>query len=77
MELRIRMTPRLGLVPFFDVGSDYKSSYPDFSTLSEGAGIGLRYYSAIGPIRVDLATPIDPRPGDSRIKVYVGLGQSF
>lgn len=77
LELRIRLTERLGLVPFFDAGSDYASSMPDLSSLYEGAGLGVRYYSAIGPIRLDLATPFNPHTSDSPIQVYVGLGQAF
>ena len=77
LELRIRLSERVGLVPFFDAGSDYSSSVPDLSSLYEGAGLGVRYYSAIGPIRLDLATPFNPHRSDSPIQVYVGLGQAF
>ncbi len=47
------------------------------SPLRFGAGIGVRYYSSFGPIRVDVGTPLNKRPGDSRIGVYVSLGQAF
>ena len=42
-----------------------------------GAGLGVRYYTSFGPIRVDVGTPINRRAGDSRIAVYVSLGQAF
>ncbi|HYV88797.1 MAG TPA: BamA/TamA family outer membrane protein, partial [Candidatus Polarisedimenticolia bacterium] len=42
-----------------------------------GAGIGLRYYSNFGPIRVDVGTPVNPQKGDAPIGVYVSLGQAF
>jgi translocation and assembly module TamA len=42
-----------------------------------GAGIGLRYYSSFGPIRVDVGTPLNRQTGDSRIAVTVSLGQAF
>jgi len=43
-----------------------------------GAGIGLRYFTAISPVRFDIATPLDPHSkGDSPVQVYVSLGQAF
>lgn len=67
----------LGIVPFIDGGNVYTSSSPDFSGMRYGAGLGVRYYSDFGPIRIDVGTPINPQPGDSRIAVYVSLGQAF
>lgn len=79
LELRFRVTEQIGIVPFVDVGGAFASATPDFGSndLRVGAGVGLRYYTAIGPIRVDLATPLDPRPGDPDFAIYVGLGQAF
>jgi translocation and assembly module TamA len=78
LELRIRLTDTLGIVPFYDAGSDYPSAFPDFSgPLYQGAGLGFRYFSAVGPIRLDLATPLNPRHQDSPIQVYVSIGQAF
>jgi translocation and assembly module TamA len=42
-----------------------------------GTGLGLRYYSNFGPIRIDVGTPINRRPGEPRVAVYVSLGQAF
>ena len=42
-----------------------------------GVGIGARYYTAIGPLRVDLAVPLDPGPDDSSFGFYIGIGQAF
>ncbi|MEH6791713.1 autotransporter assembly complex protein TamA [Parasphingorhabdus sp.] len=67
----------LGIVPFVDGGNVYTSSTPDFSGMRYGAGLGVRYYSDFGPIRIDVGTPINPQPGDSRVAVYVSLGQAF
>ncbi|PIY67718.1 BamA/TamA family outer membrane protein [Shewanella sp. CG_4_10_14_0_8_um_filter_42_13] len=64
-------------MPFIDAGNVYTSSTPDISGLRYGAGLGVRYYSDFGPIRIDVGTPINPQPGDSRIAVYVSLGQAF
>ena len=42
-----------------------------------GAGIGARYYSSFGPIRIDVGTPLNRQKGDSRVAVTVSLGQAF
>ena len=73
------LTDTIGVVPFFDAGNAFASSVPEFqrSRCKWSAGLGLRYFTAIGPIRLDLAAPINPRPGDSRFAVYVSVGQAF
>ena len=76
-EFRFRVTKTIGLVPFFDAGSLYQSEYPKFSQFQYGAGLGARYYSAFGPVRFDLATPLNPRRGDPKVAVYVSIGQAF
>jgi translocation and assembly module TamA len=75
-EARIRFGS-FGIVPFLDAGNLYASSLPKFDGLRYGAGLGARYYSSFGPIRVDVGTPIGRRPGEPRIAVYVSLGQAF
>lgn len=77
IEGRIKAFGNFGVVPFFDAGNIYTSGVPDFSGLRYGAGVGVRYYSNFGPIRVDVGTPLNPQPGDSRVAVYVSLGQAF
>lgn len=77
IEARVKAFGNFGVVPFFDGGNIYTSALPRFSSFRYGAGIGVRYYSNFGPIRVDVGTPINPQPGDSRIAVYVSLGQAF
>lgn len=80
LEARVRtgfFGGNFGVVPFIDAGNVYTSSTPDLSGLRYGAGLGIRYYSDFGPIRIDVGTPINPQPGDSRIAVYVSLGQAF
>jgi translocation and assembly module TamA len=76
LEARIRVG-NFGIVPFVDAGNIYTSPLPDISDLRFGAGIGVRYHTRFGPIRVDLGTPLDRRSGDDRIAVYVSLGQAF
>ena len=55
----------------------YTSALPRLSDFQYGAGVGVRYYSNFGPIRLDVGTPLNPQPGDSRVAVYVSLGQAF
>jgi translocation and assembly module TamA len=76
IEARIRVG-NFGIVPFVDAGNISTSPLPQFDELRVGAGIGVRYHTSFGPIRVDVGTPLNPRPGDPRIAVYVGLGQAF
>ena len=66
-----------GVVPFLDGGTLANRITPEFKRWQFGAGLGLRYYSSFGPIRVDVGTPLNPRDGDSRIAVAVSLGQAF
>ncbi|MGE3245967.1 MAG: autotransporter assembly complex family protein [Beijerinckiaceae bacterium] len=77
LEARIKVTETIGIVPFIDIGNAFKSEVPDFRDLRVGAGLGLRYYTAIGPIRVDVAVPVDRRKGDPPFAFYISLGQAF
>jgi len=80
IEARVRLPVfggNFGVVPFLDAGNIYTGSIPDFSGLRLGAGLGLRYYSNFGPIRIDVGTPLARRPGDSIVAVQVSLGQAF
>ncbi|MEP9376751.1 autotransporter assembly complex family protein [Aquabacter sp. CN5-332] len=77
LEARIRVTDTIGIVPFFDMGAAFASEWPDFSGLQYSYGIGLRYYTAIGPLRIDLAFPMDPQVAGTNYGIYVSLGQSF
>jgi translocation and assembly module TamA len=78
LEARVKITETIGIVPFFDAGSYYESPVPQLGrTLLYGVGLGLRYYTAFGPLRLDLATPLHKRSGDSPIQVYISLGQAF
>ncbi len=76
VEARFRFGD-FGVVPFVDAGQIYTSTLPGFDSFRFGAGIGARYYTGFGPIRIDLATPLDPRSGDPKVGVYVSIGQAF
>lgn len=67
----------LSVVPFVDAGAVEDRSLPRLRDLRFGAGLGIRYKTSFGPIRVDLGTPLNRRKGDGRIAVYVALGQAF
>ncbi|MDQ0325503.1 translocation and assembly module TamA [Rhodopseudomonas julia] len=78
LEFRARVTDSIGVVPFVDIGTVSEDAIPDFSEdLKIGVGVGLRYYTGLGPIRVDVAMPLDPGKDDSDYAIYVGIGQAF
>nr|WP_246448201.1 BamA/TamA family outer membrane protein [Novosphingobium flavum] len=67
----------LQVVPFLDAGTVSEAVTPTLKDMRYGAGIGLRYKTGFGPLRLDLGTPLNPRSGDGRITVSVALGQAF
>ena len=78
VEARIKVTDTIGIVPFLDMGNAFASSYPDFKDpLRFAAGLGLRYYTPIGPIRLDVAMPFERLRGENPVAVYVSIGQAF
>ncbi|MES2754155.1 MAG: BamA/TamA family outer membrane protein [Pseudomonadota bacterium] len=77
LEARVKAFGNFGIVPFLDGGNISTDPLPRFGGLRLGTGLGVRYYSSFGPIRLDVGTPINPRQGDTRITVYVSLGQAF
>jgi translocation and assembly module TamA len=78
LEARIKVTETIGVVPFVDVGQAFAGSTPDRSErLRIGAGVGLRYYTSLGPIRVDVAVPVGRRRGETPYALYVSIGQAF
>ncbi len=77
LEARIKITDSIGIVPFLDVGTVATEIVPDFSDIRMGAGIGLRYATPFGPLRIDFALPLDRYEGGSSYGIYAGIGQSF
>jgi translocation and assembly module TamA len=65
------------VVPFVDAGSVGANSTPSLSDIKLGAGVGVRYLTSFGPVRVDVGVPLNPGPKDGKFGVYVGLGQAF
>ncbi len=77
LELRAKLTERIGLVGFVDAGSvGLDGLFSGDAESHAGAGLGLRYDTGIGPIRLDVAAPISGNTGDG-VQVYIGLGQAF
>lgn len=78
LEARFRLTETFGIVPFVDGGMVYESSLPDWGrNLSWGVGLGFRYYTLIGPIRLDIATPLQDRDNNKAFQIYLSIGQAF
>ncbi|MEP9360345.1 BamA/TamA family outer membrane protein [Sphingomonas sp. KR3-1] len=76
LEARYRFG-NYGIVPFIDAGQVYEGIYPTGQNMRFGAGIGGRLYTNFGPIRVDVATPIHRKPNESKIALYISIGQAF
>ena len=77
VEARVRAFGNFGVVPFLDAGNISTGVTPPLSGMRFGTGLGVRYYSNFGPIRLDVGTPLNPQPGDAKVAVYVSLGQAF
>jgi translocation and assembly module TamA len=77
IEFRQRVFKSFGIVPFVDAAQVSAHSRPFAGPVSVGAGLGLRYYTSIGPIRVDFAVPLKRTAGSSSFALYIGLGEAF
>jgi len=77
VEMRIAVTDTIGIVPFVDAGTVSTKSMPNFSDVKVGAGVGLRYVTPFGPLRIDAAVPLNRDPGDPHFGIYAGIGQAF
>ncbi|MGB6120003.1 MAG: autotransporter assembly complex family protein [Mesorhizobium sp.] len=77
LEMRVQVTDTFGVVPFIDAGTVSDSAFPDFKDVRLGAGVGIRYLTPFGPLRIDGAVPLNKRPGDASFGIYAGIGQAF
>lgn len=77
LELRMGITENFGIVPFVDAGTVSTGPTPDFADVRLGAGLGIRYLTPFGPLRVDVGVPLDRQPGDPSFGIYAGIGQAF
>jgi len=80
LEARVRLKQfggNFGIVPFLDGGSLTTRALPDLKDWRLAVGIGARYYSSFGPIRIDVGVPLNRQKGDGPVAVTVSLGQAF
>ena len=77
VEFRQKLFGDFGMATFVDAGQINSKSAPFRGTVRVGAGAGVRYYTPIGAIRLDLAAPLNRQPGGDRFELYVGIGQPF
>jgi len=78
LELRFALRPRIELAAFSDVGNVYGlASDLTLNDLRYTAGLGIRYKSSIGPLRVDWGRKLDRRAGESAYRVHVTVGHAF
>lgn len=78
-ELRFRLSKTIGLVPFYDLGTVEERNVPRLSEKwYQSAGLGLRYFSFLGPLRCDIGVPLNRRKGfDPRYRFLLSIGQTF
>lgn len=78
VELRAQVYGDFGVAVFGAAGSVTEDVVPTFSDgVQTAAGLGLRYYSPLGPIRADVAVPLNPRDSDDSFQLYFSIGQAF
>jgi outer membrane translocation and assembly module TamA len=76
-ELHRRLWRELQGLVFFDAGNVWESRDTRDSELFSSAGLGFRYSSPVGPLRLDVAWPLDRREDDSEYEIYIGFGTVF
>jgi translocation and assembly module TamA len=78
-ELRVRATESFGWVAFYEIGNVYANVFPELNhKVLQSIGYGIRYHTPVGPLRLDVAIPLNPRKHvDGRYEVYLSIGQAF
>lgn len=77
IEVRRDIGEKFQAVAFLDAGAIGFQETPNFNNLRYGAGVGVRYKLPFGPVRADIAIPLDKRDGDSAFQLYISIGQAF
>jgi len=77
IEYRQRFFDSFGAAVFVDGGQVSAGNIPFSGAVRIGTGVGLRYYTPVGPVRLDVAVPVNRPPGGDKFEFYIGLGQSF
>jgi translocation and assembly module TamA len=77
-ELRAKLSENFGVVGFIDGAIVGSNATPDFTAeIDVGVGVGVRWRTGLGPLRIDVARAINRKQGDPVVGVYIGLGQAF
>lgn len=76
-ELRWRKSERWGYVAFIDAGAAESDLSAAAENMRSAFGLGVRFYPGFGPVRLDIATPLNPRDGDEPVQLYISIGQAF
>jgi translocation and assembly module TamA len=77
-EARAAVTNTIGVVAFADFGVVGAEPFPDdWDHSHAGAGLGLRYRTPVGPLRVDVAVPVRGDAPADDYYLYIGIGQTF
>ena len=77
LEARVKASETIGVVGFIDVGRiDVGGFFTDTGDWHAGAGLGIRYATGVGPLRLDIAAPVGGDTGNG-VQFYLGLGQAF
>jgi len=77
LELRQRILDDYGAVFFVDAAQVAADDWSFSGPWGIGVGVGARYYTSIGPIRLDLAVPVNKLPDSGSFQAYIGIGQAF
>ena len=74
MEFRQRILDQYAAVVFVDGGQVSANGSPFVGRWGVGAGVGASYYTSFGPVRLDVAFPVNPHPGSGSFEIYLGIG---
>ncbi|MBN9479625.1 MAG: outer membrane protein assembly factor [Bordetella sp.] len=77
IEVRRDIGEKFQAVAFVDGGAIGFQETPNLSNMRYGAGVGVRYKLPFGPVRADIAFPLNKREGDSGFQLYLSIGQAF
>jgi outer membrane protein insertion porin family len=78
LELRYDLRRTLAFAVFTDAGSVYpRVSDVDLSEIFYTTGLGLRYKTPVGPVRIDWGLKLNRRPGEGLYRIHVTIGNAF